>query len=74
MVGNKEFLKSLWKALEPIIVGGHISKKKGGFELVFGQHDSVALFHFMYDNSSELFLKRKYKKFLFAFGELGLRA
>jgi hypothetical protein len=56
------------------VAGGHISNKKGGYELVFGQHESVALFHFMYDNNSELFLGRKYEKFLFAFEELGLRA
>lgn len=71
--GSKIFLESLWKELESIVGGGHISKKTRGYELVFGQHDSVALFHFMYDNSSELFLKRKHEKFLFAFKELGLR-
>ncbi len=70
--GNRDFLEKLWKGLRPLVAGGHISSKKGGYELVFGQHDSVALFHFMYDNSSELFLKRKYEKFLFAFKELGV--
>lgn len=72
--GSRKFLEELWKQLKPIVTGGHISKKKGGYELVFGQHDSVALFHFMYDNSSELFLERKYKKFKNAFQELNLRA
>ena len=70
--GSKEFLGDLWENLRPIVKGGHISRKMRGYELVFGQHDSVALFHFMYDNSSELFLRRKYEKFLFAFKELGV--
>ena len=72
--GSKIFLEELWKKLKPIIKGGHISEKERGYELVFGQHDSIALFHFMYDNSSELFLERKYEKFRFAFKELNMRA
>jgi hypothetical protein len=70
--GNETFLKSLWDRLRPPLDGGYLYKKERGFELVFGQHDSIALFHFMYDNSSELFLLRKYQKFQFAFKELGL--
>jgi hypothetical protein len=72
--GSKVFLEGLWSAVEPIIRGGHISIKERGYELVFGQWDSIALFHFMYDNGSELFLGRKYERFQRAFDELGMRA
>ena len=72
--GSKEFLESLWKNLKQVISGGHITRKERGYELVFGQYDSIALFHFMYDNSSELFLRRKYEKFQSAFKELIMRA
>lgn len=68
--GSRIFLEELWNALELVLNGGHISKKERGYELVFGQHDSVALFRFLYNNSPRLFLERKYKKFLFAFKEL----
>jgi intein/homing endonuclease len=71
--GSKKFLEDLWSALRPVVHGGHITKKARGYELVFGQHDAVALFHFMYNNGSELFLRRKYQKFQFAFKKLSLR-
>lgn len=68
--GSRIFLEELWNALSAILSGGHISRKARGYELVFGQHDSVALFKFMYNNGSRLFLDRKYQKFIFAFEEL----
>ncbi len=70
--GSRKFLESLWSAIEPVVLGGHISRKKRGYELVFGQHDSIALFNFLYNNDTELFLKRKHEKFKYAFQELGL--
>lgn len=71
--GSLIFLEALWNRLRPILEGGHIFKKERGYDLIFGQHDSVALFQFMYNNGSALFLRRKYKKFQFAFKELNLR-
>jgi intein-encoded DNA endonuclease-like protein len=72
--GSRKFLDELWVSLQETVRGGHIAKKARGYELVFGQHDAVALFHFMYDNGSELFLRRKYRKFRFAFKTLSLRS
>lgn len=71
--GSIKFLEDLWNVLKPVAHGGHITKKAKGYELVFGQHDAVALFQFMYNNNSELFLRRKYKNFRVAFKELSLR-
>lgn len=71
--GSKDLLEDLWGVLKSVACGGHIAKKTRGYELVFGQHDAVALFRFMYNNGSELFLERKYKNFRFAFKELSLR-
>jgi len=40
-------------------------KKSGGYEIVFSQRDSLALFRLMYNNTSDkLFLERKHKIFL----------
>lgn len=72
--GSKGFLEDLWAALRIITAGGHIAKKERGYELVFGQHDAVAIFHLMYDNGSELFLKRKYQKFQLALRTISLRS
>lgn len=58
------FLFGLQKALSVYTVGGSIIEKKGGHDLVFSRRDSVALFHFMYDNvSGDLFLERKFELF-----------
>jgi hypothetical protein len=72
--GSRAFLEDLWLVLKPFVMGGHISPKKGGYDLVFAQHDSIALFRFMYDNSeSEVFLKRKFDIFRKAFNILNMR-
>ena len=72
--GSKEFLVGLWEILE--VNGGHISEKKGGYELVFSRHDSLALFKCMYHNeaSKSLCLERKRQIFLKAIEVLKLRA
>lgn len=69
--GSKGFLTGLWNSIEKYVSGGYLYKKRGGYSLVFSRHDSVALFRLMYNNvSSRMFLERKYKVFLKAFGIL----
>lgn len=71
--GSKMFLEDLKRVLGSVVRAGHISQKERGYELVFGQHDGVALFHFMYHNiSAELFLERKFRKFQDAFQKLSI--
>ena len=64
--GSRDFLEGLWRSLSVCTVeGGHINKKQRGYELVFSQHDSFALYDLMYDNiPSRLFLKRKFRVFI----------
>ncbi len=73
--GSKSFLIGLKKVLKNHISGGGLSEKKeGGYELVFSQYDSLALFKLMYNNvAAELFLKRKYRIFIKAFKILKLQ-
>jgi len=62
--GSKAFLMGLQNKLTSHMKGGAIRKKVGGYELVFSHHDSLALFRFMYNNTSnKLFLERKHKIF-----------
>lgn len=66
--GSKKFLVGLHRALGRKLLGGYLYSKKGGYQLTFSRADSVALFKLMYNNvSSDLFLERKYNKFLKAF-------
>ena len=60
--GNKIFLEQLLVILkeEAKIEGGHFNDENK--TLVFGKRDSIKLGHFIYDNSPELFLKRKREK------------
>ncbi len=59
----------------PYVSGGHVNQKKGGYALVFGQWDSIALFQLMYHNvSADAFLERKYNKFQDAFKVLDIAA
>ena len=65
--GNKLFLSDLWEILiqNEYVVGGHLGDKIRGYELVFGQHDSIALFKKIYHNASaKVFLDRKFNTFL----------
>ncbi len=59
--GSKNFLLSLHECLKKHgIKGGYLYKKKGGYELVFSWHDSIALYKLMYNNArTSLYLKRK---------------
>ncbi|MEK7174088.1 MAG: LAGLIDADG family homing endonuclease [Patescibacteria group bacterium] len=62
--GSRQFLIDLWGVLGQHTKGGRVGTKTGGYELVFGQHDSIALFYLMYNNASaRIFLERKYKTF-----------
>lgn len=64
--GSRTFLDPLLVVLRKKgLKGGFIVNKQRGFELVFSHHDSVALFHLMYDTMpvSALYLPRKYIKF-----------
>ena len=75
--GSEEFLKSLHQVLkERGVVGGYITKKNRGCELVFSRHDSVALYDLMYHTGldSDLFLPRKRKKLERAIRVLKLRS
>ncbi|OGZ00560.1 MAG: hypothetical protein A2946_02310 [Candidatus Liptonbacteria bacterium RIFCSPLOWO2_01_FULL_53_13] len=66
--GSEKFLIGLFNVLKLLVCGGNVRGKKGGYELVFGQHDSIALFRFMYHNVPEgLFLERKHATFQKAF-------
>lgn len=69
--GSKKFLVSLLKAINKNVSEGLVYEKKGGYSLCFSRRNSVALFKLMYHNvSSEMFLERKYNKFLEAFKNL----
>lgn len=73
--GSKRFIESLQNRLKKYMLGGYMYKKRGGYELVFARHDSVALYNLMYDNvESNVFLERKYNKFIKAFKVLKLGA
>lgn len=67
--GSKLFLSDIHRALSDIVQKGFIvAKKRDGevkaYELVYSHRDSLALFHFLYNNSScGLRLTRKYKLF-----------
>lgn len=63
--GSKRFLEGLWLALRPHVRRGRLGEKEGGYELVFSQQDSFALFRLMYNNvPAAMFLERKYRVFL----------
>ncbi|MSR87896.1 MAG: hypothetical protein EXS69_01880 [Candidatus Zambryskibacteria bacterium] len=60
--GSRQFLQSLHSELN--FVGGFITKKEHGYELVFSHRDSLALYRLMYHNDCHnLYLNRKYKLF-----------
>lgn len=61
--GSKEFLDDLLKILreEVGVVGG--SYDSSCMSLKFGKKDSIKIGEYMYKNSPELFLERKYQKF-----------
>jgi hypothetical protein len=67
--GSKLFLEDIHCALCDVVQKGFIiTKKRDGeihaYELVYSHRDSLALFHFLYNNSSYgLRLTRKYKLF-----------
>lgn len=62
---SKKFLDTLWEILktEAGVEGG--SYDPLSYSLRFGKKDSFKIGEYMYKNSPELFLKRKYEKFLF---------
>lgn len=63
--GCKAFLEDLHlKLASSGLVGGYLTHKNRGFELVFSRHDSVALYRLMYHTGleSDLFLPRKREK------------
>lgn len=61
--GSKEFILKLWDILkeEAEIEGG--CYQEDGMKLSFGKRDSLRLGSYIYQNSPELFLKRKREKF-----------
>ncbi|MEK7112776.1 MAG: LAGLIDADG family homing endonuclease, partial [Patescibacteria group bacterium] len=60
--GSRKFLQSLHSELN--FIGGFITKKERGYELVFSHRDSLALYKLMYHNDCHnLYLDRKYKLF-----------
>ena len=73
--GSKRFLGSLHSILKDFNFGGRLGKKTRGYELVFSQNDSIALFNLMYNNvSSGLYLSRKHDTFKKAFSTLKINA
>jgi len=74
--GSKQFLDDLQRELKAFgLVGGYVTHKNRGFELVFSRHDSVALYQLMYHTGldSDLFLPRKRTKLERAIRVLRLR-
>ena len=65
--GSRKFLEGLWNSLRGTLSGGFIYKKNRCFDLAFSTNDSLALFKFMYNSQSSLFLRRKYRTFQKAF-------
>ena len=63
--GSLVFLRDLHTVLRGGgILGGSLIKKKRGYDLLFSHHDSVALFHLMYNNIGDcVYLRRKYLLF-----------
>lgn len=73
--GSRKFLFGLWKSLKQYVHGGRIGRKTRGYELVFSQNDSIALFKLMYNNTqANLFLSRKLAIFKKAIEIMNLRA
>ena len=73
--GSLSFLEELHaRLLKSGIKGGHISNKKGGYDLVFSRYDSLALYKLMYHTAevSDMFLPRKREKLERAIKVLGL--
>lgn len=73
--GSLQFLHALHACLKKHgIVGGHISKKTSGYDLVFSRHDSLALYRLMYHTAevSDMFLPRKRQRLEKAIQVLGL--
>lgn len=62
--GSENFINSLWKVLkeEAGIEGG--SYDKSCYTLKFGNKDSIKIGEYIYKNNPELFLQRKYNKFI----------
>jgi len=60
-------LEWIWDVLEEegVVVGGSLYQNRGNgcWNLHFGEADSVSLYHYMYDDCSELYLERKKNKF-----------
>ena len=54
-------LKWIWKVLrdEEVVEGGYL----GWSHLVFGESDSVSLYHYLYDDRGDLYLERKKNRF-----------
>lgn len=62
--GSYKFLQSLWNILkiEAGVLGG--SYDKSSMSLRFGKRDSIKIGQYMYQGNPELYLERKYKKFI----------
>ncbi len=63
--GSYSFLEDLHaRLLKSGIKGGHISRKKSGYDMGFSRYDSLALYRLMYHTAevSNMFLPRKRKK------------
>lgn len=63
---DKELLEFIWLCLEEfgIVNGGWLSSHENASALSFSTHDSISLYHYMYDNCGNImFLKRKKTKF-----------
>ena len=74
--GSKNFLIDLHSVLKNLDFSGRLGNKIRGYDLVFSQNDSIALYNLMYNNSllNRLFLERKYSIFRKAFAALKINA
>ena len=62
---NKEMLEHIHQRLKDlgVVKGGGIHSYTVCWRLIFSVYDSISLYHFMYDNSGELYLQRKKLQF-----------
>jgi intein-encoded DNA endonuclease-like protein len=58
-----EFIHFILKNREGIVKGGGVYKSGNGHQLSFSRCDTIALYHYLYDNCGNLFLRRKKERF-----------
>lgn len=62
---DKDVLVFIWEHLQKhqVVKGGYLQNYKNTWKLKLSTHDSISLYHYIYDNSGNMFLKRKKERF-----------